>query len=120
MLLWVRLHEDAAAQPGGARHSARGDPAEHELDPPAEHQVPPRHPALPLLALLPGLPGETDLPLPVALPVSAGRVRGEDAGLRLPLAAHAGLRQVPAGQRHVHHQPECQEQTGEEPEQEPG
>ena len=68
MLLWVRLHEDAAAQPGGARHPARGDPAEHELDPPAEHQVPPRHPALPLLPLLPGLSGAPHLPLPVPVP----------------------------------------------------
>ena len=69
-----RLHQDAAAQPGGARHPARGDPAEHELDPPAEHQVPPGHPALPLLPLLPGLSGETDLSLPLAVPGSQGRL----------------------------------------------
>ena len=51
----VRLHQDAPAQPGGARHPARGDAAEHELDPPAEHQVSPGHPALPLLPLLSGV-----------------------------------------------------------------
>ena len=33
-----------------------GEPAEHVVDPPAQHQVPPRHAALPLLTLLPGLP----------------------------------------------------------------
>ena len=35
-------------------------------------------------------------------------MRGADAGLRVPLAPDAGLRQVPAGQRHVHHRPERQ------------
>ena len=86
-----RLHQDAAAQPGGARHSARGDAAEHELDPAAQHQVSPGHAALPLLSLLPGLPGAAHLPLQVTLPGGEGGLRGEDAGLRLPLASHAGL-----------------------------
>ena len=36
---------------------------------------------------------------------SAGGVRGPDAGVRVPLAAHARLRQVPPRQRHVHHCP---------------
>ena len=35
-----------------------GEPAEHVLDPAAQHQVPPRHPALPLLPLLARLPRE--------------------------------------------------------------
>ena len=32
-------------------------------------------------------------------------MRGSDAGVRVPLAAHARLRQVPPRQRHVHHCP---------------
>ena len=36
---------------------------------------------------------------------SAGGVRGSDAGVRVPVAAHARLRQVPPRQRHVHHCP---------------
>ena len=70
---------------------AAGEPAVDVVDPSAEHQVPRGHAALPLLPLLPRLPGAAHLPLQVPLPGGEGGLRGEDAGLRLPLASHAGL-----------------------------
>ena len=47
---------------------AAGEPAVDVVDPSAEHQVPRRHAALPLLPLLPRLPGAAHLPLQVPLP----------------------------------------------------
>ena len=38
---------------------------------------------------------QADLPLPVAVLQGAGRLRDPDGRLRLPLAGHVGLRQVP-------------------------
>lgn len=68
----------------------------------AEHQVPLGHAAVPLLALQSRLPRAHHLPLQVAVREGQAGLRGPHANLRLPLAGHAQVRQVPAGQRHVH------------------
>ena len=46
---------------------------------------------------------QAHLPVPVAVRQGAPGLWGADGRLRLPLAGHAGLRQVSTGQRHVHH-----------------
>lgn len=68
----------------------------------AEHQVPLGHAAVPLLALQPRLPRAHHLPLQVAVREGQAGLRGPHAHLRLSLAGHAQVRQVPVGQRHVH------------------
>ena len=59
--------------------------------------------AIPVLPVRASVPGEADLPVPVALPEGQGRVHLDDGESWLPVALDARLRQVPLGQRHVHH-----------------
>ena len=60
--------DDGGGDDGDDDDDDAGEPAVDVVDPAAEHQVPRRHAALPLLPLLPRLPGAAHLPLQVPLP----------------------------------------------------
>ena len=56
-----------------------------------------------MLPVRASVPGEADLPVPVALPEGQGRVHLDNGESWVSVALDARLRQVPLGQRHVHH-----------------
>ena len=73
----VRDTDDDDDDDGDGDYGA-GEPAVDVVDPSAEHQVPRRHAALPLLPLLPRLPGAAHLPLQVPLPGTISEITRAD------------------------------------------
>lgn len=97
-----RLPEDAPAEPAGARHDGRGVAAGRLVAAAAQRSLPRGHAALPVLALQPRVSGPRHLPVPLSVRRGSRRLRGPHERVRLPLARHVPMRQIPRRQRHVH------------------
>lgn len=96
------LRPNAAAQSAGARHALGDLAAGRLLGATAERALSPGHAAVHLLALLPGMSGPSDIPVPQPLREGEGRLRGAHEDVRLPVARDVRLLTISDGQRYVH------------------